>query len=286
MIKSILRDTLNKFETVSSNLEESVNIAIFYSREDVAIALGKLIKKDAGEKPPVRLIDLNSLQIEDLEKNGAHDLLIFVFEAGFDRPEKVRPFTRRLEFLERNFASVIWGASVESDIETSLINVIAATGKSADEISVTNIDLMLNLDEFAEKCLTTVEPSKKLPLGYNFPFFRPCCADSVVKSAAKQNGLASMGLFFSPAAGMTVLTANQIKMVLELAALYKQDLGIKRAKEVLATLGIGYTARGIAKTFLQILPLPAVPVKGAIAYSITLGLGKAAIEYFKNGHLG
>lgn len=281
MIKSLATDTLKKFDNIKAALKKPVEIGIFSTSEDEALNVGKLISAQSDKKTGVRLLDMNKLGEEHFELH-VYDLMIFVFDTNFDEQELVRKFTRRLEFLEHDFVTLISGIDLETNMELVIKKVMEATGKNVDDISLVNIELEINLDDFAEKCLTVIDYSKKMLLGYNFPFFRGYCANNIIQSTARQNGLASMGLFFTPAVGMGVLTANQIKMVLELAALYRQDLDAKRIKEVLATLGVGYGARGIAKSLLQALPIPAVPVKGAIAYSITLGLGKAAKEYFES----
>jgi uncharacterized protein (DUF697 family) len=70
-------------------------------------------------------------------------------------------------------------------------------------------------------------------------------------------------------------------MVLRLAAIYDQPLSPDRLREVLAVLGGGFALRSAARQVAKFIPGPGWLVGGAIGYTGTFAMGKAAIEYFR-----
>ncbi len=124
--------------------------------------------------------------------------------------------------------------------------------------------------------------SKRLSLAHNFVFMRRYIADEAVKTTAWQNALiGSVSLI--PGADMPLMTANQAKMLLQVAAAYGQPLGVERIKELAAIVGGGLLFRALARQALIAVPVLGWAVKGGIAYSGTLAMGKAAIAYFEEG---
>lgn len=120
---------------------------------------------------------------------------------------------------------------------------------------------------------------EKFALAYQVPSFTSLAIEATVKATAKQNALIAT-VAFIPGADMPVLTANQIKMILEIAAAYGVTLDWQRAKEILAVVATGYGFREIARQLLDFAPGPGWIVKGAVAYSGTLAVAKAADLYF------
>lgn len=132
-------------------------------------------------------------------------------------------------------------------------------------------------DEFFKQLLVAL-PAKKLALCANFDGARAHAARQAVGHTAWQNGVIA-GVVFIPGADMPILTGNQIKMVLELAAIYGKEMTFERAKELIAVVGAGFTLRTVARELLDFLPGPGWPVKAAIAYGGTLAMGRAAEQY-------
>ncbi len=125
-------------------------------------------------------------------------------------------------------------------------------------------------------------PSKRMALARNFPFVRRSVAEAAVRATAWQNALIGT-VGFLPGADMPVMTANQIKMLLQIAAAYGEPLGTERIKELLAVVGGGFAFRTLARQAVGVVPVLGWAVKGGIGYSGTLAMGKAAIAYFEAG---
>jgi uncharacterized protein (DUF697 family) len=123
---------------------------------------------------------------------------------------------------------------------------------------------------------------KRLALASNFALVRRAVAEESVKATSFQNGVIG-AVAIIPGADMPFMTANQVKMVLQIAAAYGVTLGAERVKELAAVVGGGYLLRGVARQFLDLIPGIGWVVKGAVGYSGTMAMGYAAIEYFESG---
>lgn len=125
-------------------------------------------------------------------------------------------------------------------------------------------------------------PGKRIALAANFGFVRRAVAEEAVKSTSFQNAVIG-GVAFIPGADLPLMTANQAKMVLQIAAAYGQPLGAERVKELAAVLGGAFALRTVARQFVGLIPGFGWALKAGIGYSGTLAMGYAAIEYFENG---
>lgn len=122
-------------------------------------------------------------------------------------------------------------------------------------------------------------PDLVIPLSRQFPIFRGEAAWQEVQATAKQNGV--VGVIPIPGADLPLMTANQVKMVLRMAAMFDMPLGVDRARELLAVIGGGFGLRTAARQIAKFIPGPGWLLSGAIGYSGTLAMGKAALEYFR-----
>lgn len=118
-----------------------------------------------------------------------------------------------------------------------------------------------------------------IPLARQFPIFRGTAAWEEIHSTAKQNAV--VGLIPVPGGDMPIMTANQIKMVLRMAAIFDLPLNAKRAREIVAVVGGGFGLRTIARQLVKVVPGPGWLVGGGLGYGGTLAMGRAALEYFR-----
>ncbi|MBA4370771.1 MAG: hypothetical protein C0418_04250 [Coriobacteriaceae bacterium] len=123
---------------------------------------------------------------------------------------------------------------------------------------------------------------KRLALAHNFVFIRREVASDAVRTTAWQNALIG-GVTIIPGADMPLMTANQAKMVLQIAAAYGERLGPERVSELAAVVGGGFALRTIARQMLTAVPGLGWAIKAGIGYSGTIAMGKAAIAYFEKG---
>jgi len=123
---------------------------------------------------------------------------------------------------------------------------------------------------------------KRLALAANFEFVRRAVAEEAIKGTAFQNAVIG-GVMIIPGADMPLMTANQAKMILQIAAAYGEPLGTERIKELAAVVGGAFVFRSIARQVLTLIPGFGWAIKAGIGYSGTLAMGYAAAEYFEEG---
>ncbi|MGB4593114.1 MAG: DUF697 domain-containing protein [Coriobacteriia bacterium] len=124
--------------------------------------------------------------------------------------------------------------------------------------------------------------SKRLALAHNFEFMRRAVAEEAVQTAAWQNALVG-AVAIIPGGDMALMTANQAKMLLQIAAAYGEKLGPERIKELAAIVGGGFVFRTVARQALTFVPVLGWAVKGGFGYAGTIAMGKASIAYFEQG---
>lgn len=119
----------------------------------------------------------------------------------------------------------------------------------------------------------------RLAFASAFEFVRNPLASSITMETAMQNAGIALVMFI-PGADMPILTLNQCKMLLEIAAVFGKPLDTSRIKEIVAVVGSGFVCRGVARQVAGAVPLLGWAVKAAVGYGGTLAMGKAATAYF------
>ncbi|HEX4929163.1 MAG TPA: hypothetical protein VFV62_00535 [Gaiellaceae bacterium] len=118
-----------------------------------------------------------------------------------------------------------------------------------------------------------ISPAARLPV-----LREPVC-ERLIERFSRQNGIIGAA-FFVPGADFAVLTLNQIRLVLRLAAAHGVEIDQSRVPEVLATVGAAFGFRALARQLLGAITVAGWVVKGGIAYAGTRALGEAAHRYF------
>lgn len=116
-------------------------------------------------------------------------------------------------------------------------------------------------------------------LAARLPVLREAVCEALIERFSRQNGIAAVA-FFVPGTDFPVLTLNQLRLVLRLAAAHGVEVDQKRLPEVLATLGAAVGFRAVARQLLGAVPVAGWLVKGGVAYAGTRALGEAANRYF------
>jgi uncharacterized protein (DUF697 family) len=121
---------------------------------------------------------------------------------------------------------------------------------------------------------------KGTALAARLPALREPLCRELIESFSRKNGILSVAIFV-PGADFPVLTLNQIRLVLRLAAAHGIEVDQQRAPEILATVGAGLGFRTVARQLVGVVPVGGWLVKGGIAYGGTRALGEAAMRYFQ-----
>lgn len=274
-----LKDLYKDFKDAENILKEKGGILLAVDgKEKFGGIIGK-ISKEAKSTDELIIKDMDEKSVLNAARESDVCLLGLTDEKI---PASLKKLTAQLE--QENIPYVVF---IDLKKIERLSNILKEAGELAGlkigDVVVISTNPDVNLDELAKAVVRELTEMKKPAIGRTFPFFRRAVAMDIVSRTAKQNGLAATIIISG--ANFPVLTGNQVKMLLELAAVFDHKLDERRIKELLAVVGAGYSFRSIARSAILLLPGPHIIVKGLVSYLGTLAIGKAAIQYFESEKL-
>ena len=137
----------------------------------------------------------------------------------------------------------------------------------------------LPLEEIGRR-LAAKDEEVAVALAARLPAIRRAVAEVLIARVARQNGVIAAAVFV-PGVDFPVLTLNQLRLVLRLAAAYGQEIDAERLPEILGVVGSALGFRALARQALGVVPIAGWAVQGAFAYAGTRALGEGAIRYFE-----
>lgn len=173
-------------------------------------------------------------------------------------------------------------------IPTVALALVADRDDAANRLDHPYLDTLADTDaahlveEELGHWLTEHVSGKRLAMAANFSFMRRSVAEEAVKATAFQNAIIG-GVAIIPGADMPLMTANQAKMIMQIAAAFGEEIGTERIRELAAVVGGGFALRAVARQALTFVPVLGWAVKGGFGYGGTLAMGYAAIKYFEEG---
>ncbi|MDR0308369.1 MAG: hypothetical protein LBH87_00365 [Coriobacteriales bacterium] len=123
-------------------------------------------------------------------------------------------------------------------------------------------------------------PDSSLAWALSLDFVRPAKVTDIIHANSIQNGVISLA-FFLPGADLPILTLNQMRMFLQIAAAYGLKLSFQRYRELAAILLAAFGFRGLARYLVARLPMLGWALKPAISLGTTFALGRAADIYIQ-----
>ena len=136
-------------------------------------------------------------------------------------------------------------------------------------------------EELAPRIVRALDEDYLVPLAKGYPLFRRAVCEEIIRKNARQNAV--VGALPIPGADMPVMTANQGRMVLNIAAAYGEELSIDRARELLGVLAAGFGLRALSRQVVKLVPLAGWAAAAAIGYAGTVAMGRATMLYFERG---
>ena len=130
------------------------------------------------------------------------------------------------------------------------------------------------------RLLATKDESAAVALAARLPALRRGVVDALIARVARQNAAIAAAVFI-PGVDFPVLTLNQLRLVLRIAAAYEEEIDAERLPEILGVVGSALGFRALARQALGVIPVAGWAVQGAVAYAGTRTLGEAAIRYFE-----
>jgi uncharacterized protein (DUF697 family) len=138
-----------------------------------------------------------------------------------------------------------------------------------------------NLEELTTRIVRALDDDYLVALAKGYPPFRRAVCEEVIRHNARQNAV--VGALPIPGADMPVMTANQARMVLNIAAAYGEELSMERARELLGVLAAGFGLRALSRQAVKLVPVGGWVAAAAIGYAGTIAMGRATILYFERG---
>lgn len=211
----------------------------------------------------------------------AGDLLVVLFDAehGIRPPEQElygdlvglgRPMVvalNKIDLVGRERAAVLGRAAAALGLDvTQLVPVSAKKGEGLDRLLV---------------AVAKSEPGIVAALGAALPAYRGKLAQAVIMRAASTAG--AIALTPLPFADFLPLAVVQSAMVMSIARIYAYRITLARARELVATFGIGLLARSLFYELTKFGGPPGWLVGAAVAGGTTVAMGRAAIAWFERG---
>ena len=137
------------------------------------------------------------------------------------------------------------------------------------------------LDDLTKRIVRAMDEDYLVALAKGYPPFRRAVCEEIIRNNARQNAV--VGALPIPGADMPVMTANQARMVLNIAAAYGEELSMDRARELLGVLAAGFGLRALSRQAVKLVPVGGWAASAAIAYAGTVAMGRSSILYFERG---
>lgn len=150
-----------------------------------------------------------------------------------------------------------------------------------DSVTLSSVDEGTVRGELAPRLAQAVDEEHLVPLARGYAILRRAACEEIVRSNARQNAV--IGVLPIPGADMPAITANQGRMVLNIAAAHGEELTMERARELLGVLAAGFGLRAVGRQVVKLVPIAGWAASGAIGYAGTVAMGRASILYFERG---
>ena len=209
------------------------------------------------------------------------DVLVIVFDAiqGIKQTELElfqdlknlnKPYIialNKIDLVKKDRSAIIEKAAANLKIEKEEITPVSA--KNGDNIT----DIL--------RAIILSEPEVIVALGKALPAYRWQLAWRTIISAASTSAV--IALTPLPVIDFAPLIIIQTTMVIGIAKIYDYPITFKRAKELLATFGLGFLGRMLFQELSKFGGVPGWILSAAIAASTTVVMGVAAAQWFEKG---
>ena len=166
-------------------------------------------------------------------------------------------------------------------ILTASGNALTLSGKAVEEPGEIPLSEEALLEGLVPRVVRALDDDYLVPLAKGYPPFRRAVCEEIIRKNARQNAV--VGALPIPGADMPVMTANQARMVLYIAAAHGEELSMDRAKELLGVLAAGFGLRALSRQVVKLIPVVGWAAAAAIGYAGTVAMGRATVLYFERG---
>ena len=217
-----------------------------------------------------------------LQAAGAADFLVIMFEAtrGIKRYEK--DLFDTLVALDKPFVVVL--NKIDLIPQKSHDEVVASAARNLrlepDQVIETIASEGTNVGQVI-LAIVKFEPQLLAAIAEALPEYRSRLSWQRILPAASAAG--AVGLIPLPFVDLLPLLGIQTGLVLSLARIYGFRITLGRAKELIATFGLGMIARTVYQQLSKVLGVPGWVLSASIAAATTVAIGYAAMVWFARG---
>jgi uncharacterized protein (DUF697 family) len=166
---------------------------------------------------------------------------------------------------------------VRSAVESYDFSHLGFQGWEPEVIAATDGETLLT--RLAE-WIIRARPDKARAFSANFAFIRPIQVRALITACAIQN--ATVGAInLIPGSDLPIMTANQAKLALDIAASYGKGLSAGRIPEVAGVVGAGFAYRALARTLLGLIPGVGWVLRAGLGFAGTVATGNAVKARFE-----
>lgn len=140
----------------------------------------------------------------------------------------------------------------------------------------------INIKDKLTDYIYSASETMEIAYAQMFPFLRTRIANNIIYTCSLENG--GIGIIkILPGADMPLMTLNQIRMLLQLAAIYGYKINEDRVIEIISIVVAAFGMRYISNKVKKNSAIPKFLVDGTFGVSATVVLGNLAKEYFASG---
>jgi uncharacterized protein (DUF697 family) len=173
------------------------------------------------------------------------------------------------------------GAEVILSVSETGATISGKAVEDPGEITLPSKGGKAMLEELAPRIVLALDEDYLVALAKGYSPLRRAVCEEIIRNNARQNAV--IGALPIPGADMPVMTANQARMVLNIAAAYGEELSMDRARELLGVLAAGFGLRALSRQAVKLVPVAGWAASAVIAYAGTVAMGRTAILYFERG---
>ncbi|MGD0709089.1 MAG: GTPase [Anaerolineaceae bacterium] len=210
------------------------------------------------------------------------EFLVLVFDAVQGVKKTELDLFHELSALKRPFVVVMNKVDLIShkDVEGVVAHAAATLGLKPSQVIPVVAKDGKNLSKILLAVAAT-EPEMVAALGQALPQYRWQLAWGSIVSAASASAVIALAPL--PVIDFIPLVITQSVMVLGIARIYNYNITPQRAKELVATFGLGFLGRTLFQELSKLGGVPGWLLSAAIAASTTIVMGYAAARWFESG---
>lgn len=209
------------------------------------------------------------------------DFLILIFDAVQGVKQNELALYTELLSLKKPFIIVLNKIDLVEKFKAKVIEKTAENLKVEPEQIIPISALKGDGIGLVTLAIIAADPAMTFALAQAMPQYRRKIAWRSITTAASLS--AAIALTPLPVIDFVPLVATQTGMVLTIARIYQYKITPQRAREMIGTFGLGMLGRTIFQQLSKFGSVPGWILSSAIATSMTVVMGYAAIEWFEKG---